>query len=93
MISVIGLLPAQANIIEKEFKGRIDITFWDARRTATLKPLCHNSDAVFMRTKHANHRVYQSIKKYGANIIHVNGGLDSLKTAIETYLNDEINHA
>lgn len=92
-VAIIGLLPAQAHIIEREFKSRLRMTFWDAQRTATLKPLCSNNEVVFMRTKHANHQVYQCLKQYKANIVHVNGGMDSLKQAIEGYLNDETNHA
>ncbi len=85
-ISVLGLLPAQAHAIERACKGRVRLRFWDGGATDTLKALVRNSDAVFMRTKHASHKTQDFIKRYGANVIRVNGGLSSLQQAIEEYL-------
>ncbi len=91
-ISVLGLLPAQAHIIERACKGRAKLRFWDGGAIDTLKSLVRNSDVVFMRTKHASHKTQEFIKRHGANIIRVNGGLSSLQTAIEEYLNGTIKH-
>ena len=87
-ISVLGLLPAQAHVIEKAYKNRARLRFWDGGDPiATLKAMANNSDVMMMRTKHCSHRTHELLKSFGAQITMVNGGLNSLQESIEEYLN------
>lgn len=87
-ISVLGLLPAQAHVIEKAYKNRARLRFWDGGDPVdTLKAMVNNSNAVFMRTKHCSHKTQSLLKSFGAKIHLVNGGLNSLQESIEEYIN------
>lgn len=87
-ISVLGLLPAQAHTIKNMFKSRAKLKFWDGGDPPdSLKAIAKNSDAIFMRTKHASHNTFEVLKRWGANPTLVNGGLNQLQAAIEGYLN------
>lgn len=87
-ISVLGLLPAQANVIKQMYKGKVKLKFWDGGDPPdSLKAIARNSDAIFMRTKHASHNTLDFLKRWGANPTLVNGGLNQLQSAIEGYLN------
>ena len=89
-ISVLGLLPAQANVIKQHYKGKAKFKFWDGGDPPdSLKAIARNSDAIFMRTKHASHNTIEFLKRWGANPTLVNGGLSQLQAAITGYLHDK----
>ena len=90
-ISVLGLLPSQAHIIEGAYKNRAKFRFVDGDgcKAQKIKAIANGSDAIFMRSKHANHNTFVALKSAHANFQMVNGGMNSLHIAIGEFLNDK----
>lgn len=87
-ISILGLLPSQAHIIEGAYKNRAKFRFVDGDgcKAQKIKAIANGSDAIFMRSKHANHNTFVALKSAHANFQMVNGGMNSLHIAIGEFL-------
>lgn len=87
MISVIGLMPAQAQMLANEFKD-VDIRFWDkGNALSKLKSLANKSERIFMRTQLTNHNTSDILRGAKANVTLVHGGITMLRKHIQEYLN------
>lgn len=87
MISVIGLMPAQSQMLANEFKG-VDIRFWDkGDALSKLKSLATKSERVFMRTQLTNHNTSDILRNSKAKVTLVHGGISMLRKHIQEYLN------
>ena len=88
-VTVVGLLPGQAALIEKEFGDAVELHFVTSDQTASqkLKGLCRTSAAVLTMTGFISHAAEDLIKANGGNLIRVQGGMSSLRDAItEAYV-------
>ena len=87
-ISVLGLLPSQANIIAAKYKDKATFKFVDGNGATltAIRNISDRSDAIFMRTRHANHGTFNLLKRCGAVFTMVSGGMTSLDKKIEEYL-------
>lgn len=80
-LGVIGLLPAQVDVIEKEFGDVFEIRYWKDEGAVALKALGRASEVVLV-TKWCNHSATEILKSVGAKWRFVDGGLTELKHMI-----------
>jgi len=80
-LGVIGLLPAQVDVIEKEFADVFDLRYWKDDGVAALKALGRACEVVLV-TKWCNHSATEVLKSVGAKWRFVDGGLTELKHMI-----------
>lgn len=80
-LGIVGLLPAQVDVIEKEFAGVFDLRYWKDDGVAALKALGRASEVVLV-TKWCNHSATETLKSVGAKWRFVDGGLTELKHMI-----------
>jgi hypothetical protein len=80
-IGIVGLLPAQVDIIEKEFGDVFEIRYWKEDGTAALKAIGRACELVLV-TKWCNHSATETLKSVGAKWRMVDGGLTELKTML-----------
>lgn len=80
-LGVIGLLPAQVDVIDKEFADVFDIRYWKDDGVAALKALGRACEVVLV-TKWCNHSATEVLKGVGAKWRFVDGGLTELKHMI-----------
>ena len=88
-VTVVGLLPGQAALIEKEFGDAVELHFVTSDQTASqkLKGLCRTSAAVLTMTGFISHAAEDLIKANGGNLVRVSGGMSSLRDSItEAYV-------
>lgn len=88
VVGVVGLLPAQEEILRKEFGDIFTLRFWNDRTGGSngqLKSLGANCVAVFIHTDHAGHAAEDTLKAVGATIRRVPGGVTSMKDALTAY--------
>ena len=91
MISVIGLMPAQASMLANEFRNKADIRFWDkGNALSKLKSLATKSDRVFMRTQLTNHNTSAILRNAQAKVTLVHGGISMLRKNLEEFLNGNV---
>jgi len=81
-----GLLPDQANIIQKEFSDALDIRFLGANENVQLwKSNASHADAVFVFADKISHMLIRAVESVGATPIIVKGGMSSLREALTKY--------
>ena len=80
-VGIVGLLPAQIDVIEKEFGDVFEIRYWKDDGVAALKALGRASEVVLV-TKWCNHSATEVLKGVGAKWRFVDGGLTELKTML-----------
>jgi hypothetical protein len=88
VVGVVGMLPAQEEILRKEFDDIFTLRFWNDRTGGSngqLKSLGANCVAVFIHTDHAGHAAEDTLKSVGATIRRVPGGVTSMKDALTAY--------
>lgn len=83
-ITIVGLLPGQASLIDREFNDAVDLHFVTSEQSTSqkLKGLCRTSAAVLAMTGFISHTTEDVIKANGGNLIRVSGGMTSLRDAI-----------
>lgn len=84
-VLIIGLLPKQANEIDRSFNDVLDIKFLSGANQAQIKNAAAGADAIFAHTDHMNHSAEAAARSTAKKYIRVSGGLTSLKDAIENY--------
>jgi hypothetical protein len=80
-VGIVGLLPAQTDVIEKEFGDVFEIRYWKDEGFVALKALGRASEVVLV-TKWCNHSATETLKSVGAKWRFVDGGLTELKTML-----------
>ena len=80
-IGVVGLLPQQRVVIDKEFSNDIDLLYWKDESNAALKSLGISCSITFV-TKWASHSQMETLKSVGANARFLHGGMDQLRDAL-----------
>lgn len=80
-IGILGLLPAQVDVIEQEFGDVFNIHYWKEEGSAILKAIGRTSEIVFV-TKWCAHSATETLKGVGAKWRFVEGGLSELKSLI-----------
>ena len=80
-VGIVGLLPAQIDVIEKEFGDVFEIRYWKDEGVVALKALGRASEVVLV-TKWCNHSATETLKSVGAKWRFVDGGLTELKTML-----------
>lgn len=81
-IVVCGLLPQQAGMINSEFGGVYDLSFWKEEGIDKLKSLCRNSDHVITFSGKLPHHVENTVKSVGAQFSRVMGGMTELRRVL-----------
>ena len=80
-IGIVGLLPQQKVIIDKEFSNDIDLRYWKDESNASLKSLGIACATTFV-TKWASHSQMETLKSVGANCRFLPGGMEQLRDAL-----------
>jgi len=80
-IGIVGLLPAQIDVVEKEFGDVFEVRYWKDEGVAALKALGRACELVLV-TKWCNHSATETLKSVGAKWRFVDGGLTELKTML-----------
>jgi len=90
-VLITGLLAHQAGIISSEFHECFDLDFWNDRTggsTEQLKSMAKRADVILYHKNHASHNHQEIIKSVGGNIKIINGGMSTMKDALEDmYIN------
>lgn len=82
-ILVTGLLPQQANLIEKEFGNEFNLRFWKDKGLASLKHSVTACDIALLIVNKASHKTSDILKANCKNYNLVTGGLTSLRTKLK----------
>lgn len=80
-VGVIGLLPQQAGLLTTEFGEHFEFRFWKGESNGLLKSIGVSCDVV-LTTKWSAHSQTETLKSVGANVRHVAGGMDELRTTL-----------
>jgi hypothetical protein len=80
-IGILGLLPAQVDVIEREFGDVFNINYWKEEGSSTLKAIGRTSEIVFV-TRWCSHGATETLKSVGAKWRFVEGGLSELKNLL-----------
>ena len=86
LVTVVGLLPAQANRVEDQFGDRIDLRFLDV--DTSIRKICatsESSDHVVLMTKFMPHDVQAALRKHDG-LTYCNGGVTSCNLKLEELL-------
>lgn len=81
-ITIIGLLPQQANIIRGIYGEALDLRFIETD-TPTQKIRCsaESSDQVVLMTKFMSHEIQTALRQM--DLVYCNGGVSSLKLKLD----------
>ena len=84
-ITIIGLLPQQANTIRGLYGGSLDLRFVEVD-TSTQKIRCsaESSDQVVLMTKFIPHEIQTALRQH--DLVYCNGGVSSLKLKLDAML-------
>lgn len=84
-VGIIGLLPRQASILNREFGKKLNIQYWNDAKTSVLKSLGLSCDVVFVHASHASHNSGEILRSVKANARVVMGGMAKMRSALSTY--------
>lgn len=81
-ITIVGLLPRQANTIRSLYGADLDLKFIEVdTSTAKMKATAESSDQVVLMTKFIPHEVQTALREH--DLIYCNGGVSSLKALLD----------
>jgi hypothetical protein len=80
-IGILGLLPAQVEVIEREFGDVFNLLYWKEEGSSALKTIARSSEIVFV-TRWCSHGATETLKSVGAKWRFVEGGLSELKSLL-----------
>jgi hypothetical protein len=80
-IGILGLLPQQVEVIEREFGDVFNINYWKEEGSSALKTIARSSEIVFV-TRWCSHSATETLKSVGAKWRFVEGGLSELKNLL-----------
>lgn len=78
VVLVVGLLPAQAGMIQAEFHTCFDLKFWKDESLHKLKAMAGSADFVLVMTGKVSHKTTDALKTV-AHYEPIRGGLTSLR--------------
>ena len=81
---VVGLLPAQSEMIGREFKGAFEFAFYGSDHIGRLTNMLPLADAVVMMTDFISHSHCELVGDL-AKLIRVSGGMSSLRKSLRDY--------
>lgn len=84
---VVGLLPAQADMIKREYKGAFEFAFFGNDHLGRMTNVLPHADAVVMMTdfiSHSHCELFDGLAK----VIRVPGGMSSLRKALHGFYQD-----
>ncbi len=86
-IGVVGVLPNQAKILQKEFGDNFDIRFWTKDQSAQqLSSLASNSDYTVVMVSKIGHWAYETVSKHSSNYVSVSGGISQIRQCINSQM-------
>lgn len=84
-VTIIGLLPQQANTIRGIYKDELDLKFIEVdTSTIKMQATAATSDQVVLMTKFIPHEIQTALRKH--DLVYCNGGVSSLKLALDAML-------
>lgn len=86
-VLIIGLLPSQVNLIQREYGSLLDITFLTADDSQhRVQSVAKHSDAVYTMISFISHKVTESIKSVNPRALNqVHGGVTDLRNKLLDY--------
>lgn len=83
-VTVVGLLPGQARMIEGEFSRSLDLHFVssDESNSARILSLASTSTRMLAMTNFISHQHEDAIKRGGGNLERISGGMSTLRAAL-----------
>lgn len=81
---IVGLLPAQAGMIQSEFHDAFDLKFWQDGPPSQLKDLVRGADHVITFSGKLGHHVEETIKSTGKSFVRIMGGMTQLRDTLTT---------
>lgn len=81
-IGILGLLPQQAGMIQKEYGDRFDLAFLERNHSKGLKVAGATNRKVFVMASFVGHSDTDALQACGANFKLVHGGMSSLREAL-----------
>lgn len=84
-VTIVGLLPQQANIIRSIYGEELDLKFIDVDTSASkMRATAETSDQVVLMTKFISHEVQSNLRQH--DLVYCNGGVSSLKLKLDAML-------
>ena len=84
-ITIIGLLPQQANTIRDIYGDGMDLRFIEVDTpTSKIRATAETSDQVVLMTKFIPHEIQTALRKH--DLVFCNGGVSSLKLTLDAML-------
>ena len=86
LVTVVGLLPVQANRVQADFGDKVDLKFIRSDTTAQkIAATAESSDYVILMTKFISHEIQSALRKHdGLN--YCNGGISSVGVKLDELL-------
>ena len=86
LVTVVGLLPVQANRVQADFGDKVDLKFIRSDTTAQkIAATAESSDYVILMTKFISHEIQSALRKHdGLN--YCNGGVSSVGVKLDELL-------
>lgn len=84
-ITIIGLLPQQANAIRDIYGGALDLRFIETdTSTSQIRSTVGSSDQIVLMTKFIPHEIQTALRQH--DLVYCNGGVSSLKLKLDAML-------
>ena len=86
LVTVVGLLPVQANRVQADYGDKMDLKFIRSDATAQkIAATAESSDYVILMTKFISHEIQTTLRKHdGLN--YCNGGISSVGIKLDELL-------
>lgn len=89
LVTVVGLLPQQANRIEQDYGDRVDLRFILSNTPAKkMAATAESSDHVILMTKFISHEIQTTMRKHDG-LERCNGGVSSLGAKLDQLLGEK----
>ena len=87
-VLIVGLLPQQSTIIQREFGDVYKLSFWKDESLHKLKSMADHADYVITSVSFVSHKVTDILKTCQVEMINCSGGLSTVKDKLtELYVN------
>ena len=83
-VVVVGLLPAQADMIRREFQAGFELAFYDTEHLGRMTNILPHADVVILMTDFISHSHSDLFDKL-ARLIRVPGGMSSIRKALRDF--------
>lgn len=90
-ITIIGLLPMQANKVKELYADKADLRFISVdTQTSKVQSTAESSSQIILMTKFIPHEIQTALKKH--DLVFCNGGVSSLKVKLDELLLSPSSH-